>query len=156
MDEMNALPEDSAADKGSRRKARAAALRLLYAREMRNAGGDFTREDEETLRDLLDVPPDDPQMPYIRHMVRMVEMNESELDKHIAPLLRGWSLDRLSRVDRMILRYAAYELLREPVDKASDPRSVAIASAIDMARMFSTDEAVMFINGVLAGIKRSK
>ncbi|MDR1598849.1 MAG: transcription antitermination factor NusB [Oscillospiraceae bacterium] len=154
MDEHSEALGDSGSDRGSRRKARAAALRLLYSRELRRASGDFTRDDEATLADLLDVRPDDPQQPYIRRMVRMVEMSTSELDRHISPLLRGWSMDRLTRVDRLILRFGAYEILREPTDEADDPRSVAISSAIDMARIYSTPEAMTFINGVLSGLKR--
>ncbi|MDR1262986.1 MAG: transcription antitermination factor NusB [Oscillospiraceae bacterium] len=155
MDEANGSVESAENPKSSRRKARAAVLRLLYARELRGEAGGFTPEDDFTLHDLLEVPRDDDHLPYIRRMVRAVEKSAAELDERIAPLLRGWTIERLTRVDRLILRFAAYEMLREPPEEADDPGAVVIAAAIDMARVYSTDEAMPFVNGVLGALNRN-
>jgi N utilization substance protein B len=53
-------------------------------------------------------------------------------------------------IDRLILRLAVYEFLHEP----ETPRTVAIDEALELARRFSTPDAVKFINGVLDGVKR--
>ncbi|GHU66359.1 transcription antitermination factor NusB [Clostridia bacterium] len=149
-----AVLESAETVRGSLRKARAAVLRMLYARELRGATGGFTPEDEATLYDMLEVPRDDTELPYIRRMVRAVEKSAPELDECISPLLHNWTIERLTRIDRLILRFAAYELLHEHPAEADDPTAVVVAAAVDMARMYSTDEAIPFINGVLAGLVR--
>jgi N utilization substance protein B len=53
-------------------------------------------------------------------------------------------------VDRLVLRLAIFELLYEP----STPPAVVIDEALELARRFSAEEAVAFINGVLDGVKR--
>jgi N utilization substance protein B len=53
-------------------------------------------------------------------------------------------------VDRLILRLAVYEFLHEP----GTPRKVVINEALELAKTFSADDAVKFVNGILDGIKR--
>jgi N utilization substance protein B len=140
----------------SRRKARAAALQLLYARNIRGDEGGLTPEDDYTLYDLLETDRDDPELAYTRRTVRAVESLSTELDEVISKHLTNWSVERLTRIDRLILRIAAHELLYKPDEKAEDPPAVAIACAMELARTYSTEEAVTFIHGVLSNIQRSK
>lgn len=68
-----------------------------------------------------------------------------EIDAVLTQYLKGWQVSRLSRVDRQILRLAAYELAyREDV-----PGKVAVNEAIELAKHFGTDESGKFVNGVL-------
>lgn len=74
----------------------------------------------------------------------------AEIDPLIAAAAEHWRLTRMAVVDRLILRLAVFELQRgEGV-----PGSVVINEAIELARTFSTEEAVKFVNGVLDAIRR--
>ncbi|GHU73635.1 N utilization substance protein B [Clostridia bacterium] len=140
----------------SRRQARAAILHLLYARGVRGVEGGFSPDDDATLRDLIEIPSDDHRVDQIRQTVRAVESLTPELDEIIARNLSSWSIDRLTRIDRLILRLAVHELLFKPDENADSAASVAIAAAIELARIYSTDEAITFINGVLGSIQRNE
>ena len=63
----------------------------------------------------------------------------------------GWKLERINRVDLSILRVAVYELTVAKLVPA-----VAVNEALELARAYSTPEAVSFINGVLGAVSRSK
>jgi N utilization substance protein B len=67
------------------------------------------------------------------------------LDERIREFSRGWSLERLSRVDRNILRMALCEILHDP----EIPFRVSVNEALEVAHQFSEPEAVSFINGIL-------
>ena len=65
--------------------------------------------------------------------------------------LKGWTMARLAKVDRQILRIAVYEFLY----KDDIPPEVSINEAVDIARLYSSDDAPKFINGILGTIYRS-
>lgn len=70
---------------------------------------------------------------------------KEKIDEVLIFYLKGWQMSRLSRVDRQILRLAAYELaFREDV-----PGKVAVNEAIELSKHFGTDESGKFVNGVL-------
>ena len=73
------------------------------------------------------------------------------LDPIIAEAAEHWRLERMTIIDRLILRLAVYEFLRQP----ATPARVVINEALELARTYSTDDAVRFINGILDGIRRS-
>jgi N utilization substance protein B len=73
------------------------------------------------------------------------------LDPVIAQAAEHWRLERMTVIDRLILRLASYELLHE----AGTPAKVVINEALELARAFSSDEAVPFVNGVLDNIRRT-
>lgn len=83
---------------------------------------------------------------YARRLVVGVQTNRREIDRRLSELLEDWTLDRLSAVDRAVLRMAACELLFFP----GIPPLVTIDEAIDIAKKFSTAESGRFVNGVLA------
>lgn len=74
----------------------------------------------------------------------------------IDPLIREaaehWRVERMNVLDRLIMRLAVYEFLHEP----ETPAKVVINEALDLARTFSGDESVRFINGVLDAIRRDQ
>ena len=75
-----------------------------------------------------------------------------ELDEMLTKYLKGWKVDRLSRVDRQILRFAAYEFIyREDV-----PPKVVVNEAVLLAKHFGTDESGKFVNGVLGQMLRDR
>lgn len=73
-----------------------------------------------------------------------------ELDPVIAEATEHWRVERMNVMDRLLLRLAVYEFLYEP----STPGKVIINEALELARTFSGDESVRFINGILDAIRR--
>jgi N utilization substance protein B len=76
----------------------------------------------------------------------------AELDPIIAAAAEHWRLERMNVMDRLILRLAVFEFLHEP----DTPAKVIINEALELARTFSGDEAVRFINGLLDAIRRTR
>lgn len=127
-----------------RKTARAQAMKLIYEWEMGGDGG------EDTRLGLLEVTPDERESEYMNRMFEGVVANVETIDSKISEFSRGWSLERLTRVDLSILRLGTYELML-----GKDPAGVIINEAVELANEFSTDKAGAFINGVLGNISRS-
>jgi transcription antitermination protein NusB len=72
------------------------------------------------------------------------------IDPVIVESAEHWRLERMNVVDRLILRLAIYEFLHE----ADTPSRVIINEALELARTFSGDDSVRFINGILDAIRR--
>jgi N utilization substance protein B len=86
---------------------------------------------------------------FMESLVRGTIPLVPELDSHIARHSEHWRLDRMSTVDRNILRLALYELRTN-----ANPPAVVIDEAIELARRFSGEESVKFINGVLDALRK--
>lgn len=85
---------------------------------------------------------------YIEEITAGVKEKEAELDEQIKSHLKGWTMERLNKVDVAILRLAIYEILyREDI-----PYKVSVNEAVELAKVFSEDASPSFINGVLAEI----
>ena len=127
----------------SRPIAREAAMQLVFEQIFGGVG------ETETLVDLIDYHPGENDRSYIDAVVSGVHEHERDIDQEIASSLRGWTLDRLSRVDLAILRLAVYEI------KFGDtPAAVAINEAVELARKYSSEQSCPFVNGVLGTISR--
>jgi N utilization substance protein B len=82
---------------------------------------------------------------HVRELVNGVTEHKAAIDDMLQHYLTGWQVDRLSRVDRQILRLACFELVfRDDV-----PPKAAINEAIELAKHFGTEESGKFVNGVL-------
>jgi N utilization substance protein B len=73
------------------------------------------------------------------------------LDPIIADAAEHWRIERMNVLDRLILRLAVYEFLHEP----ETPGKVIINEALELARSFSADDSVRFINGILDAVRRT-
>ena len=73
----------------------------------------------------------------------------AELDERIAKHAEHWRMERMPAVDRNILRLGVYEMTY-----AGTPAAVVIDEALELARKFSTEDSVQFVNGVLDAIHR--
>lgn len=73
-----------------------------------------------------------------------------EIDPLIAEAADHWRLERMNVMDRLILRLAVFEFLHEP----ATPAKVIIDEALTLARTFSGEEAVAFVNGLLDAVRR--
>ena len=126
-----------------RRTGRAYALQLLYARDgdaatdVAGAAGAWASEFE------LEI--DAPAQAFARELVAAAAERGAELDEHIAQASKNWRIDRMSRVDRNILRLGACEL----VAFRDVPVKVVINEAVELAKRFGTAESSAFVNGVL-------
>ena len=83
--------------------------------------------------------------PYVERVLDTFAEHAEEIDQRLAMALENWSLERLSRIDRSILRLAATEMLF-----LSDiPPPVAIQEGLRLAQRYGGDESARFVNGVL-------
>lgn len=124
--------------------ARAHAMKLIYEWEMGGDGG------EETRLNLLEVKPNEREADFMNRMFDGVVANVDTIDARLTPFLKGWTIDRVTRVDLAILRLATHELML-----GETPRSVVINEAVELANQYSTEKAGGFINGVLGNLGRS-
>ena len=122
----------------TRRAARERALELAYESEQRGL----------TAPELLTELPVDPDV-YARKLFEGCDAHREEIDALIRKYSEHWALERMPVIDRLILRMGIYELMFEP----STPPAVVIDEALELARRFSTDDAVPFVNGVLDAVK---
>ncbi len=125
---------------GARTTAREAALQLLYAVE--SAG----ESQEHVIREFWRETPGDPEgRKYADALVSGICENRSAIDARISAASENWRVERMTPVDRNLLRIGVYELAY--VDDV--PRAVAIDEAVEIAKKFGTEESSKFINGVL-------
>ena len=96
----------------------------------------YDRDEEDVI-----IPPD------LEMFVNQVLSKQDELDDLIEPHLKNWTLQRLAKIDLLIMRMALVEMLGDSV-----PNAVAINEAIQLAKQFTTDKSRKFINAVLANI----
>ncbi|MBP3652082.1 MAG: transcription antitermination factor NusB [Clostridia bacterium] len=128
-----------------RKIARAHAMKLIYEWEMGGDGG------EDTRMNLLGVEPGEREAEFMNRMFEGVVVNEEKLDAGIAAHLRGWTLERISKVDLAILRLGAYELMLGEL-----PAGIIINEAVELANQYSSEKAGSFINGVLGSLSRAE
>jgi transcription antitermination protein NusB len=136
--------------KDARRRGREAALQILYEHEV---GGVPVEQAIETVFDLQwadETPPPHETRAFASALVRDTLERLPAIDVLIAETTERWRPERMAIVDRLILRMAACELLR---DRAVPPAAV-INEALELARTFSTEDAVKFINGMLDAIRK--
>jgi len=117
----------------SRHAARLAAVETLYAADVRGVSASELAED------------DFPE--YAAHLVREIEARKPEIDELLTAHATGWRPERMSPVDRNVLRVAVLELLEGDV-----PPAAAIDEAVEIAKSLSGEEAGRFVNGVLGGV----
>ncbi|ALS28400.1 transcription antitermination factor NusB [Paenibacillus cisolokensis] len=139
-----------------RRLAREIAVQSLYQMEMNEVSGaeavdmlmEEMREENEIGADPAEA---DKTEAFARELVAGVFERKAAIDRLLQEALTGWQVDRLSRVDRQILRLACYEMVfRDDV-----PPKAAINEAIELAKHFGTDESGKFVNGVLGRLIQS-
>lgn len=84
---------------------------------------------------------------YLYELIDGVLNNQGIIDQEIEAYLSDWTIDRIAKIDLVILRVAFYELLF--VEQENVPAKVAVNEAIDLAKMFSDEKSRRFVSGVL-------
>ena len=131
----------------SRRKGRTVAVQILYQLEM-NA-----QDLEQTLPAFWELHAhSDAVRDFAERIARGVWENRESLDAIIVATAQNWSLERITPIDRNILRVAIYEMLY-----CKDiPYKVTLNEAIELGKKFGSDQSGAFINGVLDSVADSE
>lgn len=128
---------------GARSGAREAALQLLFGIETSGATAD------QAIFDFWREMPGDPEgRDYADEIVRGVYADREATDALIRAASTNWRLERMTRVDRNLLRMGAWELRAHP----ETPRAVIIDEAVELAKRYGTEDSSAFVNGVLERI----
>jgi N utilization substance protein B len=129
---------------GTRRQAREIAMQALFYMDMRN---DVSVEMLE--RFCGNFCPSQKIQPFFLKLVNGVLGAKGELDALIERFSQNWDINRMSGVDRNVMRIAAFELIY-----CDDiPPKVSINEAVDVGKKFGTEESGAFINGILDSIR---
>lgn len=144
-------PSAAASRWAGRRQARAAALQVLYQCEV--GGLDLAQAlsvlDKVGMPEAAALGESDRQ--FASSLASGVMANAAAIDERLAQAARHWRVERMATLDRIVLRLAVHEWLAHP----ETPPRVVINEAIELARAFSGEEAVRFVNGVLDGVFRA-
>jgi N utilization substance protein B len=127
----------------TRRRARRVTLETLYEYDLADhpAG-------EVLQRRLLDNPMENAGVEFASQLVTGVIEHLAEIDKLIARYAPEWPLDQMAVIDRNVLRIAIFEFLIQ----GETPVKVAINEAVELAKLYASDSAPRFINGVLGSL----
>jgi N utilization substance protein B len=124
-------------------------LQILYAWEMAGGGRSLEEFAEATFARRHVSPR---YLEYVRFLVEGLDRRLPEVDAMIREHLSNWRLERLTAIDRGILRIGTAELLT-----AEDvPDRVAIHEAIRLAEKYGTEDSPRFVNGVLDAVARGR
>jgi len=124
----------------TRRYARELAMQTLYSVEVGK------HDPADAIEAAVKESTNSEQRAFVRDLVLGTIEHVAETDAQIAPLLQGWTLDRLPLLDRIVLRMSFYELKFRP----ETPPAVVINEAVELVKKFSTEDSGRFVNGVLA------
>ena len=122
---------------GRRREAREEALAVLYESAMSSI-------DVEAVIAARPVPPDE----YAVEIASGIDSNRAEIEELIAGNLKGWTLQRMAPVDRMIASITTWELVNQP----DVPTGVALSEAVELATQYAGEDSPRFLNGLLRAV----
>ena len=133
----------------ARHRSRRRALQVLFEWDMRGDSIDraIAHYYETLYSEESETKPK--QDRFMEELVRGTVANAAEIDRKIEAKSENWRLGRMAVVDRNILRLAIFEMEQNAL-----PAPVIIDEALELARQFSNDESLPFINGVLDAVRR--
>ena len=134
----------------ARHRSRQRALQVLFLWDQRKQDiGDAISSFYETLGSEEEDPQPTPPDEFMEDLVRGAAAGSGAIDQRITAKSANWRIERMPAVDRNILRLAVYEM-----NEIKTPPAVVIDEALELARQFSGEESVAFINGVLDAVRR--
>jgi len=134
----------------SRHRSRERALQVLFQADVRRQEPETAIQAfYESLFDLESSESTPEPDLFMEQLVRGAMTAVASIDQTITGHSEHWRLERMPIVDRNILRMAVYEMT-----EAGTPAPVVIDEALELARRFSSEESVAFINGVLDAVRR--
>lgn len=126
----------------SRKRSREVAMELLFQISINK---DSVGEVIENFKENTDYDINEIDMDYVKRILNGVQENVEDIDNTIEKHLISWKLNRISRINLAILRLCTYEMLYEN----DIPDKVSINEALELAKKYSEDKSVPFLNGVL-------
>jgi transcription antitermination protein NusB len=137
----------------NRHLGRIIALQTLYEEEFRRDCNDPKFDLDDVLsRNIKRYAEMVDDRNFIEQLVKGVKDKQKELDAILQPVAPEWPIDQIARMDRIILRMGAYELLYGD----NVPPKVVINEAVELAKGFGGENSSKFINGVLGTVLRQK
>jgi N utilization substance protein B len=137
----------------NRHLGRIIALQTLYEQDFRRECNDKTFKLKAVLernisryKEMVD------DRDFIVVLVNGIDASQAELDKLLQPIAPDWPIDQIARMDRIVLRMGAYELL----NGKDVPPKVVINEAVELAKGFGGENSSKFINGVLGTLLRQQ
>ena len=127
-----------------KRQARIITLQVIYAHELNGSNLDDTCEFMLDKGDLPIVS----VVKYGKQLSNLIFQHTIEVDKLIKNRSKNWNFDRITLIDKLILRMALVEMIY--VDDV--PPKVSIAEGVEIAKQFSTEDSSSFINGILDAV----
>jgi N utilization substance protein B len=130
----------------SRRRSRQRALQILFSWDARRRSAD---EAIDEYYDALYAEEQPERDPFVMDLVKGTVERVEDIDERITRHAEHWRMERMPAVDRNILRLAVFEMAY-----GGTPAAVTIDEALELARKYSTEESVQFVNGVLDAVRR--
>src|SRR3954467_304709 len=131
---------------GTRRKSRELALQMLFQADMGKQSAEQVRKSFWSERKEMD----ESVRGFADDIFRIATERSEAIDKVIETHAQNWRMERMAAVDRNVIRAAVAEFIGFP----QTPAPVVINEALEIARKFSSPEAVNFINGVLDSVAK--
>ena len=127
-----------------KRQARIITLQIIYAQALKGSNLD------DTCKFMLDKGnlPTEQVIKYGKQLSNLIFMHSLEVDKLIKNRSKNWDFDRITLIDKLILRMALVEMMY--MDAV--PPKVSIAEGVEIAKQFSTEDSSSFINGILDSV----
>lgn len=112
----------------------------------------FAETDEEACmnltKDLLELDASNTDLTQTSNIIKGIKEHLDEIDNIIKECAPEWPLDKISKIDLVILRISIYEI----VYGKSVPHKVAVNEAVELAKEFGNDTSSKFVNGVLGSV----
>ena len=136
--------------KSDRRKSRELALQTIYAYNMQIDGEEHQKVSIDEIKKnlIFGLNVKKSVAEYAEKIVDITLTNRKKINRQIIKTSDNWDIDRISHVDKALLNIAIAEMLNCP----DVPVKVIINEAIELARSYSSDESIPFINGILDSI----
>ena len=137
----------------NRHLGRIVALQTLYEQDFRSEVEDDSFNLADVLgRNVARYQETIDDKAFIEQLVKGVDERREEIDGILQPVAPEWPVEQMARMDRVILRIGAFELLFEE----DVPPKVAINEAVELAKAFGGENSSKFVNGVLGTVLRNK
>lgn len=133
-----------------RRLAREIAMQTLFQLEFSDINAELARQAVCQEREINE---QEVSLDYVRILINGVTANKEAIDELICQHTNNWKIERMPAVDRNILRIAVYELLYSAETLTPN---IIINEAIEISKIYGTDNSPKFINGILGKLSNVK
>lgn len=136
----------------NRHLGRIVVLQTLFEQDFRQSSNDKKFNLKEVLeRNIKRYKKALKDTEFVKTTVKGINQQQDLIDKLLQPLAPEWPIEHIARMDRLVLRIGAYEVL---FCQDSVPAKVSINEAVELAKSFGGDNSSKFINGVLGTLYR--